>query len=207
MYTPPPEFPSSTAAAPAPKTSGMAVTALVLGILSVIGFVFLVIPTILAIVLGHIAYSKIKAAPHALKGQGMAMAGFILGYLSLAVVPIVGLLAAMAIPAFQKVREQSQHKAMLNNARQLGAAAQQHFLDQGVTQVEFSIEPSTGAVQGPLAVYVPQLMIGSYAVDGVIEAEGSFSIAHEVIGKGEPYVFSVDGMQIGGPQPIRASSR
>ena len=39
------------------------------------------------------------------------------------VVVIIGLLAAMAIPAFQKVRTSSQDKAVLNNARQLSAAA------------------------------------------------------------------------------------
>ena len=38
------------------------------------------------------------------------------------VVVIIGLLAAMAIPAFQKVRQSSQDKAVLNNARQLSAA-------------------------------------------------------------------------------------
>jgi type IV pilus assembly protein PilA len=38
------------------------------------------------------------------------------------VVVIIGLLAAMAIPAFQKVRTGSQDKTVLNNARQLSAA-------------------------------------------------------------------------------------
>ena len=41
------------------------------------------------------------------------------------VVVIIGLLAAMAIPAFQKVRADSMAKAMVNDARQLGAAMQQ----------------------------------------------------------------------------------
>ncbi|NBX60429.1 MAG: prepilin-type N-terminal cleavage/methylation domain-containing protein, partial [Opitutaceae bacterium] len=49
------------------------------------------------------------------------------------VVVIIGLLAAMAIPAFQKVRQSSQDKAVLNNARQLSAAADQYFLENGVT--------------------------------------------------------------------------
>ena len=51
------------------------------------------------------------------------------------VVVIIGLLAAMAIPAFQKVRQSSQDKAVLNNARQLSAAADQYFLENGVSVV------------------------------------------------------------------------
>ena len=51
------------------------------------------------------------------------------------VVVIIGLLAAMAIPAFQKVRTASQVKTVTNNLRQLSAAAQQYFLENGVTTV------------------------------------------------------------------------
>ena len=54
------------------------------------------------------------------------------------VVVIIGLLAAMAIPAFQKVRQSSQDKAVLNNARQLSAAADQYFLENGVSTVASS---------------------------------------------------------------------
>jgi len=54
------------------------------------------------------------------------------------VVVIIGLLAAMAIPAFQKVRSSSQDKAVLNNARQLSAAADQYFLENGVSTVASS---------------------------------------------------------------------
>ena len=49
------------------------------------------------------------------------------------VVVIIGLLAAMAIPAFQKVRANSQDKAVLNNMRQLSAAADQYFLENGTS--------------------------------------------------------------------------
>ena len=52
------------------------------------------------------------------------------------VVVIIGLLAAMAIPAFQKVRQSSQDKAVLNNARQLSAAADQFFLENGVSSAD-----------------------------------------------------------------------
>jgi type IV pilus assembly protein PilA len=49
----------------------------------------------------------------------------------------VGLLAAMAIPAFQKVRIASQDKAVLNNLRQLSAAFDQYCLENGVTTATY----------------------------------------------------------------------
>ncbi|MFY9926337.1 MAG: prepilin-type N-terminal cleavage/methylation domain-containing protein [Opitutaceae bacterium] len=49
------------------------------------------------------------------------------------VVVIIGLLASMAIPAFQKVRTSSQDKAVLNNARQLSGASDQYYLENGVS--------------------------------------------------------------------------
>ncbi|HZZ19302.1 MAG TPA: prepilin-type N-terminal cleavage/methylation domain-containing protein [Opitutaceae bacterium] len=61
------------------------------------------------------------------------------------VVVIIGLLAAMAIPAFQKVRTNSQDKAVLNNARQLSAGADQYYLENGVSTVTIGdlIGPTT----------------------------------------------------------------
>jgi prepilin-type N-terminal cleavage/methylation domain-containing protein len=46
------------------------------------------------------------------------------------VVVIIGLLAAMAIPAFSKVRAASRTSAVTNNLRQLFSAAQQYMLDK-----------------------------------------------------------------------------
>ena len=51
------------------------------------------------------------------------------------VVVIIGLLASLALPAFQKVRTASQDKAVMNNARQMAGAADQYFLENGATTV------------------------------------------------------------------------
>jgi len=51
------------------------------------------------------------------------------------VVVIIGLLAAMAIPAFQKVRANSREKTIENNIRQIGQAADQYFLEGGFSSV------------------------------------------------------------------------
>jgi type IV pilus assembly protein PilA len=53
-------------------------------------------------------------------------------------VVIVGLLATLAVPAFQKVRNVSQDKAVFNNARLLGEAADQYFLEFGVATASYA---------------------------------------------------------------------
>lgn len=54
------------------------------------------------------------------------------------VVVIIGLLAALAIPQFQKIRTRSQDSAVIENARQLATASAQYFLESGSTAVLLS---------------------------------------------------------------------
>ena len=77
--TAPSQFPVSPVSAP---TSGMAIASLVLGIA---GWFFLVlaVPSILAIVFGFIAKARIRRSAGALRGNGLAVAGIVLGFTAL----------------------------------------------------------------------------------------------------------------------------
>jgi len=89
---PPPGWPQQvTGGINAPtRTSGLAITALVMGILNLVPFVNFV-SWILAIIFGHIALSQIKRDP-GLGGRGMAYAGLAITYVLLGGGLIFGIL-------------------------------------------------------------------------------------------------------------------
>lgn len=82
------------------QTSGSAVASLIFGILA---WVFLpLIGALVAVILGHIARGEIRRAPRgAIEGDGLAIAGLVLGYVQLAfcVLVLVGIVLALAIGA------------------------------------------------------------------------------------------------------------
>jgi len=78
------------------------------------------------------------------------------------VVVIIGLLATMAIPAFQKIQQKSQDNIVLNNARQLAAAADQYFLETGVSTV------ATTDLIGPTQYIRYQAPVGAEIYPGAI---------------------------------------
>jgi type IV pilus assembly protein PilA len=81
------------------KTSGMAIASLIFGVL------FLFFPlSIPAIVFGHIALSQIKKSAGTLGGRGLAIAGLVLGYLGIAMIPLILIIAAIAIPNLLRAR-------------------------------------------------------------------------------------------------------
>lgn len=91
------------------------------------------------------------------------------------VVVIIGLLAAMAIPAFNHVRKKSQMTAVENNLRQIASAANQYFLEEGVSEVELtvlvddymaSLEPAAQEVYPDLIVEGTAIVVSNGPDDG-----------------------------------------
>lgn len=103
-----------------PQTDGKATGSLILGILSLLCFSFLAgIP---AVVLGHMSRKNIRESMGRLKGDGMALAGLIMGYISIAAIPMVLIIAAIAIPNLLRAKLAANDSAAASTMRTLNTA-------------------------------------------------------------------------------------
>jgi hypothetical protein len=96
------------------ETSGLAITSLVLGILSFL--CFSILTAIPAVICGHIARSNIKNSQGRQKGEGLALGGLICGYINIALVPIF---IALALPAISVAKQKALEVQEVNDARQI----------------------------------------------------------------------------------------
>ena len=103
-------------AGPAP-TSGKAVASLIFG-LFILFFPF----SIVAIILGHLSLSEIRKSAGRLKGDGLAIAGLVLGYMGVAGVPIVLIIAAIAIPNLLRARMAANESSAVESVRTITTA-------------------------------------------------------------------------------------
>jgi type II secretory pathway pseudopilin PulG len=95
----------------------MAMAAMILGILAIPSFGCFIIGGVLAIVLGAIAYSRTNKEPETYGGRGMAIAGIILGAVSFVMIPIIGIISAIAIPSLLRARVAANESAAIGDLR------------------------------------------------------------------------------------------
>jgi type IV pilus assembly protein PilA len=108
---PPPSAPVT------PTTSGLAIASLICGLL------FFVFPSAAAaVVLGHISRSDIRRSRGGKTGAGMAMAGLVLGYLGISIVPIL-IIAAIAIPNLLRSKMMANEASAVTSLGTLNEAA------------------------------------------------------------------------------------
>jgi Domain of unknown function (DUF4190)/GYF domain 2 len=141
VSTPPPfaSGPGPAAANPDAK-KGLAVASLVLGLLSFLTCFLTGIP---AIICGHIAYSRARRVPAEFGGSGLALAGLIMGYVTLAALPLLLIPGAMLLPALQQAKTRAQRINCVNNMKQIGLAFRTWALDHG-DQYPFNVSTNAG---------------------------------------------------------------
>lgn len=105
---------------PSSRIEWKAVASLVLGVISTLAFT--IFAGFSAILLGHLSRSDIKSSNGELKGKGMALAGLVLGYLSL---------AFLFIGAWHLARVATNESSALMSVRRIDQAASRYKLTSG----------------------------------------------------------------------------
>lgn len=126
-YTPPPPTPvynsnyNQSDQMEGPK-KGLAIAALVLGIIGFFTVGLIGIGAIAGIVLACIAMSKIKREPWQYGGRGMAIAALVLNIMSLVTFVPVGIIASIAIPNLLASRRAANEGSAMSSLRTLASA-------------------------------------------------------------------------------------
>jgi type IV pilus assembly protein PilA len=108
------------------ETSGKAIGALIFGI-----FFFVFPSAILAIILGHWSLSDIRKAGGRLTGRGMGTAGMVLGYMGVAFIPFILIIAAIAIPNLLRARTAANEASAVGSLRAMNTALSTYGAEYG----------------------------------------------------------------------------
>jgi type IV pilus assembly protein PilA len=139
-----PFAPSGSAA-----TSKTAIASLVSGL-----FIFLYpLSSIAAVIFGHLSLSEIKKSAGRLTGEGLATAGLVLGYIGVAAIPIILIIAAIAIPNVFRARMAANESWAVSSIRSI-LTAQMSYSES---------HPETGYACSLSALGEAQLIDGSLA--------------------------------------------
>ena len=140
----PPPLPAGQ---PPTQQKGLAITSFVLGLLSLV--CFSILAGVPAIICGHMARGRARRSPGQYGGAGFALAGLILGYVSLFVALVI--LPAMLLPALAQAKNRAQRINCTNNMKQIGLAARTWALDNA-DNFPFNVSTNTG---GTLELCLP----------------------------------------------------
>jgi type IV pilus assembly protein PilA len=122
---------------PRGKRRGLAIAALVLGILDLPTLGLFLIGAVAGIILGVTALVKANREPSVYGGKGFALAGIICSALSVVLIPFVGILAAIAIPSLLRARVSANEAMAIRDIR-------------SVIEAEASYQSSNGGFFGAL---------------------------------------------------------
>ena len=114
---------------PEGQKNGMAIAALVFGIISFLTFGLLGVGAITGIILASIAMSRVKRDPWKYGGRGMAIAGLVLSITSFASLVPVGIIAAIAIPNLLASRMAANEASAIRSLRTIAEAERVYYLN------------------------------------------------------------------------------
>lgn len=113
------------------EKKGLAIFAMILGILSFFTFGLLGVGAIVGIILSCIAMGRVKREPWQYGGKGMAIAGLVLSIVSLVSVVPVGIIAAIAIPNLLASRRAANEGSAMASLRTISSAEMVYYSTVG----------------------------------------------------------------------------
>jgi type IV pilus assembly protein PilA len=152
-----PPIPWVSADAP---TSSRARASMILGMCC---FLFGFVAGVPAIILGHLSKAEIRKSGGRLRGDGMAFVGLILGYFSVAIIPII---AAVAIPNLIRAKMSANEVSTVYKLKTIVTSAQTYSATYGN-----SYPASLGALGGPPGATVATCD-NSLLVESVLSNDG-----------------------------------
>lgn len=203
----PPPLPAAVSPDAPPKTSGMAITSLVLGIVGIATCgVTVLLSAPVGLILGAVAMNKIGKSRGQLGGKGLALAGIITSGVSMLLIPI---LAAMLLPALATAQQKAQEINCMNNEKQLALAMM--IYSQGNTN---HMPPAATWCDAILSAAGTEKVFKCVAANSSSRCDYAFNskLGGLELGKANPQtvmIFESDGgwNANGGPELLPAKSR
>lgn len=118
------------------KTSGLAIASLICGLfflIPLLGVIF----SLVAISLGTAALVTISKYKESLKGSGLAVTGVVLGGVGIVIIPIMMLIAAIAIPNFLRARSMANEYMAVAHLKKIYSTAQEYKDETGTYPKDF----------------------------------------------------------------------
>ncbi|HPQ69222.1 MAG TPA: DUF4190 domain-containing protein [bacterium] len=136
--TPMPGGPSISPTAFAPGVQKTTPTMAVLSLIfSIVGVFTCIVLGIVGLILGYKARRQIDDNPQLFQGRGLAIAGIIIGWAQIAMLPFIfGIMAAIAIPNFMSLRTQAYNAS--------AASAGRYATNAQELEYQNTISPDTG---------------------------------------------------------------
>src|ERR1041385_1935913 len=162
------------------QTEGKAMASLIFGILSLL--CFSILAGIPAIILGHMSKANIRRSMGRLKGDGMATAGLIMGYISVAAIPLILIIAAIAIPNLLRSKIAANESAAASTVRTITTSQITYstmYPDHGYASDLATLGPgpsgscSTGTAQH--ACLLDSIVAGPQCTEGQWCAKGGYN--------------------------------
>lgn len=113
------------------KKIGLAVASMILGVFfwfPLLGIIF----SILALIFGIIALTRVNKNKEVYGGGGMAISGIVLGGIGIILMPILGILAAIAIPNVVQAKRRAEELIVQSEIKSIVAACESYKTTEGI---------------------------------------------------------------------------